>query len=134
MSRSNSRLNFQFCVETKIQGKPWKITKILRGRNSRLGEFFQEAVSTPGKTANRPKYLYLVSRIVVLNPDIEISAGLFISAKYQHPQNRQNRQNRPVNTRKQQNTRAHLETFQQLSPKMSHRHKFSAYINENSWR
>ena len=128
---SNSSLNIQCCVETKIQGKPWKITKILRGRNSRLGRFFQEAVSIPGKTANRPKYLYLVSRIVVLNPDIEISAGLFISAKYQHSQNRQNR---PVNTRKQQNTRAHLETFQQLSPKMSHRHKFSAYLDDNSRR
>ena len=135
MSRSNSSLNIQFCVETKIQGKPWKITKILHGPNSRLGGFFQEAVSTPGKTANRPKYLYLVSRIVVLNPDIEISAGLFISTKYQHSQNRQNRQNRPVNTRKQQqNTRAHLETFQQLSPKMSHRHKFSAYLDDNSRR
>ena len=131
MSTSNSGPNIHFCVETKIQGKRWKITKILRGRNSRLGGFFQKAVSTPGKTANRPKYLYLVSRIVVLNPDIEISAGLFISAKYQHSQNRQNR---PVNTRKQQNTRAHLKPFQQLSLKMSHRQKFSAYLDDNSLR
>ena len=66
MSTSNSSPNIHFCVETKIRGKRWKITKILRGRNSRLGGFFQKAVSTPGKTANRPKYLYLVSRTVVL--------------------------------------------------------------------
>ena len=33
--------------------------------------------------------LDLVSRNVALNPDIQISAGLFISADYQHPQNRQ---------------------------------------------
>ena len=97
----------------------------------RLGGFFQEAVSTPGKTANRPKYLYLVSRILVLDPDIEISAGLFISANYQHSQDRQNR---PVNTRKQQNTRPHMETFQQFFPKMSHRHKFSTYLDDNSQR
>ena len=116
MSRSNSSLNIQFCVEAKIQGKPWKITKILHGPNSRLGGFFQEAVSTPGKTANPPKYLYLVSRIVVLNPDMEISAGLSISTKYQHSQNRQNR---PVNTRKQQNTRAHhFLGFPFLNPKV----------------
>ena len=131
MSTGNLSLNIHFCVETKIQGKPWEITKILRGRNSRLGGFFQEAVSTPGKTANRPKHLYLVSRIAVLNPDVEISAGLFISAKYQHSQNRQNRL---VNKRKQQNTRAHEEPFQQLSPKMSHRQKFSAYLDDNSLR
>ena len=118
-------------METKIQGKPWKITKILRGRNSRLGGVFQEAVSPPGKTGNRPKYLYLVSRIIVLNPDIEISSGLFISVKCQHSQNWHNR---PVDARKRQNIRAHLETFQQSSPKMLHRQKFSAYLDDNSLR
>ena len=64
------------------QGKP--ISKILRGRNSRLGGVFQKEISIPAKTANRPKFLYLVRRNVGLNPNIKISVGLFISANYQH--------------------------------------------------
>ena len=89
MSTSNSSLNIHFCVETEIQGKPWKIIKILRGRNSRLGAFFQKETSNPGKIANCPKFLDLVSTNVGLNPDIQISAGLFITAKYQRSQNQQ---------------------------------------------
>ena len=82
MSTSNSRLGIHLCIE--IQGKPWNISKILRGRNSRLGGVFQKEISIPAKTANRPKFLYLVRRNVGLNPDIKISARLFISANYQH--------------------------------------------------
>ena len=52
---SNSSLNIHLCVETEIQGKPWKISKILHGRNSRLGTFLQKGISIPGKTANCPK-------------------------------------------------------------------------------
>ena len=87
MSTSNSNLNIHFCVETEIQGKPWKNSKILRGRNSRLSGFFQKEISISGKTANRPKFLDLVG----LNPDVKISAGLFVNANYQHSENRQNR-------------------------------------------
>ena len=92
---------------------------------------FSEGNIYPGKTANRPKYLNLASRIIGLSPDIEISARLFSSAKYQHSQNRQNR---CVNAYKQQNTRAHLETYEQLSLKMSHELKFLAYYDDNSLR
>ena len=114
MSTSNSSLNIHFCVETEIQGKPWKISKILRGRNSRLSAFFQKEISIPGKIANRAKFLDLVSTNVGLNPDIQISAGLFITAKYQRSQNRQN-----LSTRVNNKTLARQETFEQLSLKMS---------------
>ena len=96
MSTTNSSLNIHFCVETEIQGKPWKISKILRGRNSWLGAFFQKEISIPGKIANRPKFLDLVSRNVGLNPDIQISARLFISDEQQHPQNRQSHSINPL--------------------------------------
>ena len=128
MSTSNSSLNIHFCVETEIQGKQRKISKILRGRNSRLGAFFQKEISIPGKIANRPKFLDLVSRKVGLNPDIQISAGLFITAKYQHSQNRQNLSTR-VNK-----TLAKQETFEQLSLVMSRKHKVAAYLDDSSLR
>ena len=70
MSTSNLSLSVHFCVETEIQGKPWKISTILRGRNSRLGAFFQREISIPGKITNRPKFLDLVSRKVGLNGDM----------------------------------------------------------------
>ena len=75
-------------------------------------------MSIPGKTANRLKFLDLVSRNVGFNPDINISAGDFISANHQHSQNPQTQY---VNTLKQQNTRTEQETFEQLSLKMSHK-------------
>ena len=130
MSTSNSSLNIHFCVETEIQGKPRKISKILRGRNSRLGAFFQKEISIPGKIANRPKFLDLVSRNVGLNPDIQISAGIFITAKYQHSQNRQIDLSTHVNNK----TLAQQETFEQLSMKMSHKHKVAAYLDDSSLR
>ena len=113
MSTSNLSLNIHFCVETEIQGKPWKINKILRVRNSRLGAFFQKEIFIPGKIANHPKFLDLVSTNVGLNPDIQIGVGLFTTAKYQHSQNGQNLAicvNEAL---------ARQETFQQLSLKMS---------------
>ena len=85
-------------------------------------------MSIPGKTANRLKFLELVNRNVGLNPDINISAGDFISANYQHSQNLQTQY---VDTLKQQNTRTEQETFKQLSLKMSQKHKFAAYIDDN---
>ena len=108
MSTSNSRLNIHFCVETEIQGKPWKISKILRDQNSRLGAVDQKEISIPGKIANRPKFSDLFSRNVGLNPDVQISAGLFITAKYHHSQNRQN-----LSTRVNNKTLAQQETFEQ---------------------
>ena len=51
----------------------------------------------PGKIANHSKLLDLVSTKGVLNPDKQISAGLFITAKYQHSQNRQNLSTRVFN-------------------------------------
>ena len=66
------------------------MSKILHGRNSRLGSFFQKEMSIPGKIANRPKFLELVSKNVGPNPDVQISAGLFITANYKHSQNLQN--------------------------------------------
>ena len=101
-----------FCVQTEVQGKPWKISKILRGRNSRRGAFFEKKISIPGTIANHPKLLDLVSTKVGLNHAIQISAGLFITAKYQHSQNRQN-----LSTRANNKTLAQEETFQQLSLK-----------------
>ena len=94
-------------------------------------DFFQKEISIPHKTTNLPKFINLVSRNVGLNSYIKISARLFISANYQYSQNRQNRS---VNTREQQNTRAELETFEQSSPKMSHKQKFAAYLDDNSLR
>ena len=55
------------------------MSKILHGRNSRLGASFQKEMFIPGKIANRPKFLDLVN--------------------YQHSQNLQN-----LSTHKQQNT------------------------------
>ena len=55
----------------------------------------------------------------------------FISANYQHSQNLQTEY---VDTLKQQNTRTEQETFEQLSLKMSHKHKFAAYIDDNCLR
>jgi len=46
------------------------MSKILHGRNSRLGAFFQKEMFIPAKIANRPKFLDLVN--------------------YQHSQNLQN--------------------------------------------
>ena len=83
-------------------------------------------MSIPGNTANRLKFLDLVSRNVGHNPDINISAGDFISANYQPSQNLQTQY---VDTLKQQNTRTEQENFEQLSLKMSHKHKFAAYID-----
>ena len=88
-------------------------------------------MSIPGKTANRLKFLDLISRKVGLNTDINISVGDFISANYQHSQNLQTEY---VDTLKQQNTRTEQETFEQLSLKMSHKHKFAAYIDDNCLR
>ena len=127
MSTSNSSLNIHFFVETEIHGKPWKISKILCSRNSRLGAFFQKEISIPGKKAKRPKVLDLVSTNVGLNPDIQISAGLFIAAKYQRSQNRQN-----LSTRVNNKTLARQETFEQLSLKMSRKHKVAAYLDHSS--
>ena len=88
-------------------------------------------MSTPGKTENPLKFLDLVSRNAGLKPDINISAGDFISANYQHSQNLQTEY---VDTLKQQNTRTEQETFEQLSLKMSHKHKFAAYSDDNCLR
>ena len=93
----------------------------MRGRNSRLGAFFQKEISIPGKIANHPKLLDLVITKVGLNPDVQISAGLFITAKYQHSQNWQNLSTRVYNKLLEQE-----ETFQQLSLKMSRKHKVAA--------
>ena len=88
-------------------------------------------MSIPGKTADPLKFLDLVSRNVGLNPDINLSAGDFIGANYQHSQNLQTQY---VDTLKQQNTRTEQETFEQLSLKMSHKHNFAAYIDDNCLR
>ena len=88
-------------------------------------------MSIPGKTANRLKFLDSIGRKVGLNTDINISVGDFISANYQHSQNLQTEY---VDTLKQQNTRTEQETFEQLSLKMSRKHKFSAYIADNCLR
>ena len=121
MSTRNSSLNIHFCVQTEVQGKPRKISKILRGQNSRLGAFFQKEISIPGKIENHPKLLDLVSTKVGLNLDIQISAGLFITANYQHSQNRKN-----LSTHVYNKTVAQKETFQQLSLKMLRKHKVAA--------
>ena len=63
-----------------------------------------------------------------LNPDINIRAGDFISPNYQHSQNLQPQY---VDRLKQQNTRTEQETFEQLLLKISHKHKFAAYIDDN---
>ena len=88
-------------------------------------------MSIPGKTANRFKLLDLVTKDVGFNPDINISAGDFISANHQHSQNLQTQH---IDTLKQQNTRTEQETFEQLSLKMSHKYKFAAYIDDNCLR
>ena len=93
-------------------------------QNSRLGAFFQKEISIPGKIANRPRFSDLVSGNVGLNPDIQVSAGLFITAKYQHSQNSQN-----LSTGV---TLAQQETFEQLSLKMSRKHKVAAYLDDSS--
>ena len=93
------------------------------------GAFFQKEISIPGKIANCPKFSDLVSRNVGLNPDIQISAGLFITAKYQHSQNSQN-----LSTRVNNKTLAQQETFEQLSLKMSRKHKVAAYLDDSSLR
>ena len=69
------------------------------------------------------------SRNVGLNPDIQIIAGPFITAKYQHSQNRQN-----LSTRVNNKTLTQQETFEQLSPKMSRTHKVAAYRDDSSVR
>ena len=94
-----------------------------------MGASFQKEISIPGKIANRPKVLDLVSTNVGLNPDIQISAGLFITAKYQRSQNRQN-----LSTRVNNKTLARQETFEQLSLKMSRKHKLAAYLDHSSLR
>ena len=86
-------------------------------------------ISIPGKIANHPKFLDLVTRNVGLNPDIQISAGLFITAKEQPSQNRQN-----LSTRVNNKTLARQETFEQLSRKMSRKHKVAAYLDDSSLR
>ena len=77
------------------------------------------------------KFSDLISRNVGLNPDISSSAGDCISANYQHSQNLQTQY---VDTFKQQNTRTEQETFEQLPLKMSHKHKFAAYIHDTCLR
>ena len=54
----------------KLRESREKMSKILHGRYSRLGAFFQKEMLIPGKIANRPKFLDLVN--------------------YQHSQNLQN--------------------------------------------
>ena len=88
------------------------------------GAFFQKEISNPGKIANRPKFSDLVSGNVGLNPDIQASARLFITAKYQHSESSQN-----LSTRV---TLAQQETFEQLSLKMSRKHKVTAYLDDSS--
>ena len=88
-------------------------------------------MSIPGKTANRLKFLDLISRKVGLNTNINISVGEFISANYQHSQNLHTE---CVDTLKQEITRTEQETFEQLSLKMSLKHKFAAYIDNNCLR
>ena len=94
-------------------------------------QIFQKEMSIPGKTANRLKLLDLVSTNVGFNPDINISAGDFISANYQHSQNLQTQY---VDTLKQQKTRTEQKNFEQLSLKMWYKHKFAAYIDDNCLR
>ena len=72
--------------------------------------FFQKEIYIPRKIENRPKFLDLVSRNVGLNPDIQISDGLFNTAKYEHSQNRQN-----LSTHVNNKTISQQETSEQLS-------------------
>ena len=92
---------------------------------------------TPVKTANPLTFLDLVSRNVGLKPDINISAGDFISANYQHSQNLHTQY---VNNKTTAKTYVNNKTTTKhtyrahLSVKMSDKHKFAAYIDDNCLR
>ena len=108
----------------KFRGSHEKLAKFCMVEITDSVDFFRR------KTANRSKFLDLVSRNVGHHQDIKISAAHFISANYQHLQNLQNRS---VNTLKQQITRTEQETFEQFSLRMS-QHKFAAYLDDNCLR
>ena len=105
-----------------------RVIRVIRNRSSGKLKLAKFRVLVIQQILN---FLDLISRKVGLNTDINISAEDFFSANYQHSQNLQTEY---VDTLKQQNTRTEQETFEQLSLKMSHKHKFAAYIDDNCLR